>query len=210
MRSKTKILLADDHPMILQGTKAFLEENNYVVSNMCSKGDEALLCIERYLPDIAILDISMPQLSGIEVARTVMENKLPCKIILLTMHNEHNVFKKAMDYGVYGYLLKNLSSDEILICLEKVINGEKYFSPHLNDELTKRQSDKEIEKLGVTEKKIVEYIAKNKNSKQIGELLFLSERTIEWHRRNIIEKLNLPKEKNALLAWAFENFKNNA
>jgi DNA-binding NarL/FixJ family response regulator len=202
-----KILLADDHPMILQGTKAFLENLGYNKIDICSNGNTAIKIIENNKPDIAILDINMPELSGIEVAKRVQANKLPCKIILLTIHNEKGVYKKALEYGVYGYLLKNFSSDEIENCIETVLRGKKYFSPHLDDELITDHAESALEKLSVTERKIVELIAEQKNNKQISEILFMSERTTEWHRRNIIEKLDLPKEKNSLLKWAITNVK---
>lgn len=201
------ILLADDHPMILQGTKNFLESLGYTISDICSSGAVALHIIETKLPDIAILDINMPEMSGIEVTKQVQINKWPCKIILLTMHNEKSIYKKAMEYGAYGYLLKNSASSEIDDCLKTVAQNKYYTSPSLEFELTSNASDDCMAKLSVTERKIIEFISQQKNNKQIGELLFISERTIEWHRRNIIDKLGLPKEKNILLMWAMQTFK---
>ena len=90
-----KILLADDHPMILQGTKGFLESLGYTISDLCSSGNIALSLIERHKPDVAILDINMPEMSGLEIAKQVQNRKLHCKVILLTMHNEKNIYKKV-------------------------------------------------------------------------------------------------------------------
>jgi DNA-binding NarL/FixJ family response regulator len=202
-----KILLADDHPMILQGTKSFLESLGYTISDLCSSGSVALNLIERLKPDVAILDINMPEMSGLEVAKNIQSRKLPCKVILLTMHNEKKIYKKAMEYGVYGYLLKNFSSTEIDECLKTVAKNERYTSPHLAAELATTIADNNLEKLSITERKIVELISQQKNNKQIGNALFISERTIEWHRRNIIEKLDLPKGKNTLLTWTLQNVK---
>jgi len=201
-----KILLADDHPMILQGTKSFLELIGYTVTDMCSNGLVAFNIIERQTPDIAILDINMPEMSGIEIAKQIQAKKIPCKIVLLTMHNEKNIYKRAMEYGVYGYLLKNFASTEIEECLKAVAKNIRYTSPRLATELVVNKAESSIEQLSINEKKIVELISKGNNNKQIGEKLFISERTIEWHRRNIIEKLQLPKEKNILLTWALQNF----
>lgn len=200
------ILLADDHPMILHGTKVYLESLGYNISDVCSSGSIALNRIEDGKPDVAILDINMPEMSGIEIARRVQENRIQCKIILLTMHNEKSIYKKAMEYGVYGYLLKNSSNNEIDDCLKSVVQNIRYTSPHLESELISNTTYDSLDKLNVTERKIIELIGGQKNNKQISELIFLSERTIEWHRRNIIEKLNLPKEKNTLLMWAMQNF----
>lgn len=201
------ILIADDHPLILQGTKSFLESKGYTISDLCSSGTVALHLIENHNPDIAILDINMPEMSGLEVAKQVQSRKLPCKIVLLTMHNERNIYKKAMEYGVYGYLLKNFSSSEIDECLKTIAKNERYASPHLAAELVSNATENSLERLSITERKIVELISHQKNNKQIGEILFISERTIEWHRRNIIEKLDLPKGKNTLLTWTLQNVK---
>lgn len=200
-----QILLADDHPMILQGTKSYLEINGYTISDVCSNGMTAFSLIERNRPAIAILDISMPKMSGIEVAKKIQEYNIPCAVVLLTMHNELNIYKKAMEYGVKGYLLKNFSNDELDACLQKVALGGSYISPHLANELVRPKAESELETLSTMERKIVELISQQKNNRQIGEMLFVSERTVEWHRRNIIEKLNLPKEKNILMKWTLQN-----
>lgn len=201
------ILLADDHPMILQGTKSYLETLGYNITDMCSSGSVALKLIESRKPDVAILDIDMPEMSGLEVAKQVQSKKLPCKIILLTMHNEKSLYKKAIEYGVHAYLLKNFSSTEIDECLKSVTQNKHYTSPYLANKLSINITDNSLEQLSVTERKIVEMISQQKSTKQISEALFISERTIDWHRSNIIEKLNLPKEKNSLLIWATKNVK---
>lgn len=108
-----KILLADDHPMILQGTKSFLESLGYTISDLCSSGNVAFNLIKAHKPDVAILDINMPEMSGLEVAKQVQSQKLPCKVVLLTMHNDKSIYKKAIEYGVYGYLLKNFQARKL-------------------------------------------------------------------------------------------------
>ena len=122
------------------------------------------------------------------------------------MHNEKSIYKKAMEYGVFGYLLKNQSSGEIDKCLDAIAQNKQYENQNLEEELVSNTADGKMDKFTVNEHKIIELISEQKSNKQIGELLFISERTIEWHRRNIIEKLKLPKEKNALLMWAMQNF----
>lgn len=203
-----KILLADDHPFTLQGTKSFVESYGYKVTDTCSNGISALNLIQLHQPDIAILDINMPGLDGLDVAKKVQENKLKTKVILLTMHKEMTIYKKANDYGVYGYILKEHAQTELEKCLDEVVKGNKYRSESLQDDLIsdKNNSSDELSKLSVSERKIVELIMQQKTSKQIAELLFLSEKTVEGHRSKIIEKLGLPKEKNALLIWALQNF----
>jgi DNA-binding NarL/FixJ family response regulator len=204
-----KILLADDHPFTLQGTKSFVESYGYNVLDTCSNGVSSLNLIKLHSPDIAILDINMPGLDGLDVAKKVHESKLKTKIILLTMHKEMTIYKKAQQYNIYGYILKEHAQSELEKCLLEVKKGNRYVSEHLEDDLVLdiHKNSTELSLLTVAEKKIVTLIAQQKTSKQIAEMLFLSEKTVEGHRTNIIEKLGLPKEKNTLLVWAIQHVK---
>lgn len=201
-----KILIADDHPFTLQGTKSFVESYGYKVQDTCSNGISALNLIQLHQPDIAILDINMPGLDGLDVAKKVQETKLKTKVVLLTMHKEMTIYKKANEYGIYGYILKEHAQTELEKCLIEVVKGNKYVSEFLEDDLISISKSNLGEGVNLTlsERKILELIAQQKTSKQIAEVLFLSEKTIEGHRSKIIEKLGLPKEKNALLKWAMQ------
>jgi DNA-binding NarL/FixJ family response regulator len=204
-----KILVADDHPLTLMGTKSFVESLGYIVEDICSNGIMAYNLIVSHRPAVAILDINMPGMDGLEVLEKVFEQKLKTQIILLTMHKEMSVFNKANQYNLSGYILKENAQEELEACLESVKQGNQYVSKNLIKELTpnsKEGSNSEIAKLSFAEKKIVELIAQQKTSKQIAELLFISEKTVEGHRSNIIQKLGLPKEKNTLLVWANKHF----
>jgi two-component system nitrate/nitrite response regulator NarL len=202
-----RILIADDHPLTLQGTKMFVESYGYKVIDTCSNGSSALNQIRLHLPDVAILDINMPGLDGLDVAQKMQESKIRTKVILLTMHNEITLYNKAKEYGVYGYILKEYALSELQKCLIEVQNGQHYISDSLTKDLVTHAApgNDELSKLTFSERKIVELIIQQKTTKQIAELLFLSEKTIEGHRSNIIEKLGLPKEKNTLLKWALKN-----
>lgn len=202
-----KILIADDHPLTLYGTKSYLESLSYHVDTICHNGITAWNMIEMRIPDIAILDINMPGMDGMEIAAKVKAERKTTKIILLTMHNDWGIYLKSLELGVYGYLLKNFSTEDLDTCIQKVSAGEKYFSPNLESQLqaTNNQFTKDVSCLSLTERKIVELIGQAKNSRQIATMLFISEKTVENHRRNIIEKLDLPKEKNSLLTWALKN-----
>lgn len=201
------ILIADDHPFTLQGTQSFVESYGYRVVATCANGVSAFNLIQLRLPDIAILDINMPGMDGLDVAKKIQEVKLKTRVILLTMHNEMTIYNKAKEYGIYGYILKEHAQSELQKCLAEVTKGNEYVSDSLLQDLVSvRTSDNsELSKLTFSERKIVELIARQKTSKQIAELLFLSEKTIEGHRSNIIDKLGLPKEKNTLLKWALKN-----
>ncbi len=202
-----KILIADDHPFTLQGTKSFVESYGYKVMDTCSNGISAFNLISLHNPDVAILDINMPGQDGLDVAKKVQENKLKTKVVLLTMHKEMTIYKKASEYGIYGYILKEHAHTELEKCLSELAKGNKYVSEFLEDDLIidAINCNSELAKLTVSERKIVELIAQQKTSKQIAKLLFLSEKTVEGHRSNIIEKLGLVKEKNTLLKWAIQN-----
>lgn len=203
------ILIADDHPLTLQGTKAFVESLGYHVSNICSNGITALNLITTQTPGISILDINMPGMDGLEVLEKVQRNKLRTKVILLTMHSEMSIYRKANELGVFGYILKNYAQEELGQCLKDVCQNIQYISTHVTGELVMdktENSNGDLAKLTFIENKILELIARQHTSKQIATLLFISEKTVEGHRRNIIEKLDLPKEKNVLIHYAARRF----
>lgn len=205
-----RILIADDHPFTLMGTKGFVESLGYKVEDICSNGITAYNLINTHQPNIAILDINMPGMDGLEVLEKVYRQKLKTKVILLTMHKEMTIFKKANQFEVAGYILKENAQEELQICLEEVMKGSQYISKNLENDLLIDNStgnNDALNKLTFTEKKILELIAQQKTSKQIAEMLFISEKTVEGHRTNIIQKLELPKEKNVLLVWASKHFK---
>lgn len=204
-----KVLIADDHPFTLQGTKTFVESCGYTDIDTASNGISALNLIKLHRHEIAVLDINMPGLDGLDVAKMVYENKMKTKIILLTMHKEMTIYKKAKEYNIYGYILKEHAHTELQKCLDEVSKGNQYTSQFLEEGLISdgNKEDKLLARLTLSERKILELVKLQKTSRQIAELLFLSERTVEGHRSNIIEKLELPKEKNALLIWALQNAK---
>lgn len=205
-----RILIADDHPFTLMGTKSFVESLSYKVEDICTNGITAYNLIITHLPNIAILDINMPGMDGLEVLEKVYRQKLKTKVILLTMHKEMTIFKKANLFGVSGYILKENAQEELLLCLETIKKGNQYISKNLENDLLLDNSSNDnnlLDKLTFTEKKILELVAQQKTSKQIAEMLFISEKTVEGHRTNIIQKLELPKEKNVLLIWASRHLK---
>lgn len=205
------ILIADDHPLTLMGTKGFVESLGYKVADICSNGISAYNMIASHQPVIAILDINMPGMDGLEVLEKVFKQKLKTKIVLLTMHKEMTVFRKANQFGVFGYILKEYAQEELQKCLEEVKKGNQYVSRNLTNVLTvdkNHDTPSDLSKLTFAENKVLELVAQQKTSKQIAEMLFISEKTIEGHRTNIIQKLDLPKEKNSLLIWAMKYLKN--
>lgn len=208
-----KVLIADDHPIFRQGLKKVLEsEKNYAVVAETSNGEETLEKIRETNPDIAILDIDMPKLNGIEILKIIHKEKIPSKSIILTMYKDEEYFNQAMNYGVMGYLLKDSVVIELIECMEAIESGKHYISPKISDYLLQRSEKQkaltnaipQLQQLTKTEREVLKHLSENKTSKKIGEEMFISERTVENHRANICSKLGL-KGYNALLLFALKN-----
>lgn len=202
------IILADDHPVTLNGMKAYLEKLGYLVLSIYDNGISAYNNIISLKPDCAILDLSMPGMNGLEVLQKIRTTNKSIKVIIYTMYHEKALFEKAVSMGVNGYLLKDFAIEELETCLDTLKFQPQWFSPKLNESLIFKETDSVQEKLlllSPAERKIVSMIAEEKSSKTIADLLFISEKTVENHRSNIIRKLQLPNTKNALLIWALEH-----
>jgi DNA-binding NarL/FixJ family response regulator len=214
-KQSVKIIIADDHPLFRNGLVNTIRENSdYNVIGESANGAEALEQIRTLKPDIAILDINMPEMNGLEVTKTVNKEKLQTKIIILTMYKDEDYFNEAINLNVSAYLLKDCATNEILKCLEEVLSGEYYFSPGVLNYLVKRKSKQRtletenpgLKDLTIAEKQVLEKVAENKTSREIAEELFISVRTVQNHRNNICTKLNL-KGYNKLLQFAIYNRK---
>jgi DNA-binding NarL/FixJ family response regulator len=201
-----KILIADDHPFTLMGTKAYIQGLGHFVCELCSNGISAYNMILQKEPDIALLDVNMPGMNGIEIAEKLQSAQPKTKIILLTMHKERSIFQRAQALGVKGYVLKEFATDVLDECITAVLQGKTWVSRELTNHLQIDSDDDSdaLAKLTFAEKKIIELIGLQHANKKIAELLFITEKTVENHRSNIIKKLGLPNERNALLVWAMQ------
>lgn len=203
-----RVLIADDHPVVSLGVKTYLEQRNYQVIATCVNGIEAYNRLLTDIPDVAILDVTMPGMTGTEILEKLSATTLPVRVILLTLHNELSLFNYAVKLGVKGFLLKEFAMDELDICLQKVTNNETYFSEHLAKGLkidSGQPVNEELGKLTFAERKILELVARQKSTREIADILFVSEKTVETHRRHIIRKLDIPPGNNSLLLWAIKN-----
>ncbi len=198
----TTIILADDHPLILNGTKEFLEKNLYQVIDTATNGNTAYNKIAKQLPDIAILDYDMPILNGLEVAQGVRRNNLPVKVIILTLHKQESLLKEV-GKTIDGYITKDSALQELVQCIETINSGAAYIGKKLKSTIQfDVGTNSNIEKLSATELKILKNLNNNLSSSQIADVLFISKRTVEKHRSNIIAKLELDTTKqNALFIW---------
>jgi DNA-binding NarL/FixJ family response regulator len=202
-----KIVIADDHPLLLEGLYNQLQNLGYTNLTKAVNGTEALRLIQEQQTDIAILDIEMPYLDGLSIAKYCKEEGSTTKFIILSYHKEPEFIAKAKNLNISGYILKEDALTEIQNCITAILKGKQYYSK-VFDTLdlgnTKNTLDL-LENLSPSEFKILKLIAQSHTSKDISEQLFISERTVEKHRSNIIIKLNLKGKTNSLFEWAIEN-----
>ncbi len=200
MKDEVKIVIADDHPIVRQGLRQMIEaEKNFTIVGEAGDGEDALQLIETHKPDVAVLDIDMPRIGGFDVARELKRKKSEVGIIFLTMHSEEEIFQTAMDLGVGGYVLKDSATTDIVAGIKSIASGKPFISPALSALLLNRRrrvnklarQNPELDSLTPTERRILKLIAEDKTSKEIGEELFISHRTVHAHRANISNKLNL-------------------
>lgn len=195
-----RVVLADDHAMFRQGVKRILKDaENLEVVGEASDGLELLDVSKETTPDMVILDISMPNLRGLEATREIKRLFPNVKVLILTMHRDKEYVYGAISAGAEGYLLKEDADTELFIAVEKIRQGGRYISPILSGELThelinirhERQTTSSYESLTLREKEVLKLIAEGKSHKDIADLLFISIRTVDHHRANIMRKLNI-------------------
>ena len=200
MENQIKIIIADDHSIVRQGLRQMLDADaNLTVIGEAKNGRQALELIEANQPDVAVLDVDMPEMGGFELVRELRGRKIEIEIVFLTMHSEEEIFQTAMNLNVGGYVLKDDATIEIVAAVKAVAASKSFISPSLSSLLLNRhrraeelKSDKpELSLLTPTERRVLRMIAEDKTSREIGDELFVSHRTIDTHRLNISRKLNL-------------------
>ena len=192
------VLIAEDHLMVREGIRALLEKAGDIhVMGEASNGQEAIEMTEALKPDVLIMDIMMPRMNGIQAAENIRELKLPTYILLLSMYSDEGFVHQALQYGVKGYVLKSSVSDELLWAVRAVAGGKTYFSSPIseivesatNPHSTIKDGDP-LSNLSPREKEILQLIAEEYTSAEIGKMLFITEKTVEKHRTKLMEKLN--------------------
>ena len=210
---KTTILIADDHPLFRSGVRNELEQAaHFKIVAETGNGEEALQLIQELMPDIAILDFQMPGLTGLEIASKLSETDCKTKVILLTLHSDKKILFKALDEGIKGYVLKDDAVIDIVTAVDKVVKGDYFISESLTGLMVERiktaglenKTAALIEKLTPTERKILALVATLKSNDEIASHLFISKRTVENHKVNTSDKLQL-RGARELLKFALEN-----
>ena len=201
--NKIRILLADDHPLVRSGLIKLLEPfKEFIIIGEASDGEEAVAMTKKLEPDVVVIDLSMPKLSGVEATKIIRKNYPSAKVLVLTMYDNEEYVYQILKSGAGGYMLKNSGRDELAAAIRAVARGDRFFSPRVSeivmeaylrksearDDLPTNDNDHLLTK---REREILYYIADGFNNSQIAEKLFISARTVETHRTNIMQKLDI-------------------
>ena len=197
----TTIVLADDHPIVRQGMRGLLEsEPGFVVVGEAGDGREAVELVERLQPDIAILDLMMPELNGLEVARRALRLSARTRVVILSMYSDEPHVLEALRAGAMAYVLKGTSTETLIYALREAMAGRRYLSPPLSDRAVEvylaqigtaaRPTDR-YELLTAREREVLELVARGASYAEIADKLTISPRTAETHRTNLMRKLDL-------------------
>jgi DNA-binding NarL/FixJ family response regulator len=207
-----KVLIVDDHALIREGIKnSLISQESIHVIGEASNGQDALSFLSENSVDVVLMDISMPSMDGIAATKEIVGKYPKVKVIILTMHNEVSIIKEALAAGALGYLLKTTNISELKEAIFQVANEETYFSSEISEKImkelikgkTKNRYDHHI-KLTKRETEILKLISEEFNNHEIAEKLFISQRTVDTHRRNLIQKLNA-KNTAGLVRYALKN-----
>ncbi|RFZ92131.1 DNA-binding response regulator [Mucilaginibacter conchicola] len=207
MENLKRIFIVDDHQMVIDGLRLIINTiPGFEIVGDCNSAHQALDILTETAVDILLTDVSMPEMSGIELTRVVHKKFPHIKIIALSMFGEAQVVAEMIDAGISGYILKNTGKQELIEALNKVAEGQNYFAPEITLQLMKsfkRGQESESSRLTDREIEIIRMIEQDFGNKQIADLLFISERTVETHRKNILRKTNTQTVV-GLLKYAYE------
>ncbi len=199
MADTIRIVIVEDHTIVREGLRPLLEGRGVEVIGEAGDGLEAVKLVKELAPQVVIMDVGLPRLGGIEAARRIMKGNPEMKVIMLTIHDEPQYVFKSLEAGATGYLVKEAPLEELMTAIKAVMRGETYlssnFPPGLIESYAKmvkrgKKAD-EFSQLTRREREILQYIAEGHTSPQIAKMLFISKKTVENHRANIMEKLDI-------------------
>ena len=208
--SKTRLIIVDDHKIIRESLRFLISSiDNMEIAGEASNGKELISLLESTTADIILMDISMPDMNGIEATQLVNNKKPWVKIIGLSIHTQAVIIKKMLAAGAFGFVTKNSSSEELFTAIDKVRNNQKYLCPEaleaLTNDLTGQEDDSmRTPQLTLTELEVIRLVADGHCNHDIAGMLFVSDKTIERHKTNLFRKLNLPNSA-ALINYAIKN-----
>lgn len=212
MSQKIGILLADDHTLLRNGIRALLEdESDMVIVGEANDGREAIKLATQLKPNVILMDIAMPLLNGLEATRQIKREHPEINVLVLTMYDHEEYFRQMLEVGASGYIIKRAAANELVSAIRAVHNGEAVLSPAitrllLEDYLIRDPSAKEENdpnSLSAREREVLQLIAEGKTSREIAELLNLSVKTVQTHRTNLMQKLNL-HDRGDLIKYAIQ------
>lgn len=205
---KIRILIVDDHQLVVDGLKAiFNSDDSFTIVGIANNGKEALNHLETIPTDLVLTDIDMPEMNGIDLVKTIQKNNLACKVIVMTMHNEKPLVKEVLGLGAHGFLLKTASSEEMVLAVKSVMGGNNYVSSEITQIILQQDQPKTQKKqtdLSKREIEILQLIAEGFSNKQIGEKIFISHRTVDKHRANMMQKIGA-KNVAEMVSYAIRN-----
>ncbi len=190
----TRVLVADDHPVVRQGLKSLLTREGFSVVGEAADGREALRQVEATHPEVALLDLAMPGLNGLDAAREIMQNSAETKVVILTQHKEEPYVLEALRAGVHGYVLKSQSVTDVVQAIRDVTRGKLYVSPAISEVVVsayRGQSRLPADLLTTREREVLQLVAEGKSTKQIAEILGIAQKTAESHRSHLMVKLGI-------------------
>ena len=203
---KTRIIIADDHSVVRSGLRLLLQSSpDFTVVAEAEDGEEAVALVDRHKPDVVVMDISMPKLNGIEATGIMKQSNPELKIIILTVHEDEEYVYQMLRAGASGYVLKSAGKKEIFAAIESALSGERFFSPGISKLIIEGFIKRDKEQLQAQEQiqmhskqqltkreiEVLQYIAQGFTNRKIAEALFLSIRTINTHRTNLMQKLDI-------------------
>jgi two-component system response regulator NreC len=189
-----RVVLADDHVVVREGLKSLLERQGFSVVGEASDGREAARITREVRPDVAVLDLTMPVLNGLDAAREIQQTTPSTKTVLLTMHNEEQYVLSALRCGITGYVLKSRASSSLVEALREVCQGNVYLSPGISRAVVSaflNGAEAPAEPLSPREREVLQLIAEGQTTKEVATILGVSVKTAESHRSRIMEKLNI-------------------
>jgi len=212
MSQKYRIVLAEDHTILREGLRSLLSSNpNFEIVGEAEDGREAIRCVEKLKPDLILTDLSMPRMNGMEAIKEIKRESPETKVLVLTVHKAEEYILAAFRAGADGYLLKDSTHVELVMAVNKVLSGKHYISPEISEKVVEGylegkkalKSKTSWETLTQREREILKLIAEGYKNKEIADDLCISVKTVEKHRANLMEKLNLHNAQ-ALTAFAIE------